>query len=225
MVNLADKVAFVSVSDGPISRACVASLKAAGAKVCAAGSGNADLNLEVDKYDPASWDTAFDVCSQKLGGLDVLVIPTAGPSSQPIEDVPLEDFVSAHRAMVVPAFLAQNRGIIAMRKTGNGGAVVHVIPAAARSGLDSAVAACTASAGILFSSKSASLECAKEKDGIVVNAVLVGPVAGEPQLPYPKDVAAVPPQAVADAVLFYATDGAVYMSGMDLPVDGGFLAG
>ena len=225
MASLSGKVAFVSVSDGPIGRACAVTLKTAGAQVCLVGGGDADLNLDVDKHDPASWDAAFGTCRQKLGGLDVLVIPTVGKPSQPIEEVPFEDFVSTHRAMVVPAFLAQNRGIVAMRKAGNGGAVVHVLPAAARTGLDGAVAACAASAGILFSSKSASLECAKEKDGIVVNAVLVGPVAGEPQLPYPKDVSAVPPQAVADAVLFYATDGAVYMSGMDLPVDGGFLAG
>lgn len=225
MTDLSNKVAFVAGVKSSIGRACVSALKSAGAQVCAVGAGDADLNLDVDSHDPASWDAAFDACLQTLGGLDVLVILTAGKSSPPIEDAPVADFISSHRAMAVPAFLAQNRGIVAMRHAGKGGAIIHVIPAAARAGLDGAVAACTASAGILFSSKSASLECAKEKDGIVVNAVLVGPVAGEPQLPYPRDVAAVPPQAVADAVLFYATDGAVYMSGMDLPVDGGFLAG
>ncbi|MBT4740959.1 MAG: SDR family oxidoreductase [Rhodospirillaceae bacterium] len=225
MTDLSNKVAFVAGARSSIGRACISALRSAGAQICAVGAGDADRNLDVDVYDAESWDEAFDTCVKTLGRLDVLVIPTAGKSSPPIEDAALAGFVSTHRAMVVPAFLAQNRGIVAMRKAGNGGAVVHVIPAAARAGLEGAVAACTASAGILFSSKSASLECAKEKDGIVVNAVLVGPVAGEPQLPYPKDVAAVPPQAVADAVLFYATDGAVYMSGMDLPVDGGFLAG
>lgn len=227
MSDLSNKVAFVANADTAIGRACVASLVSAGAKVCVAGATgrDADLAVDVDSRDPESWDAAFKDCIETLGSLDVLVIPTAVTSATSIEETPVQDFIKSHRSMVVPAFLAQNRGIMAMRSAGQGGAVVHVIPAAARSGLDGAVAACAASAGILFSSKSAALECAKAKDGIVVNAVLVGPVAGEPPLPYPDHVTAVPPQAVADAVLFYATDGAVYMSGMDLPVDGGFLAG
>lgn len=225
MSSLSGKVAFVTRTDGPIGRACVASLAAAGAQVCVVGESGGDLAVTVDRHDQGSWDSAFSACIEKLGGLDVLVIPTPAESSEPIEEMKVADFITSHRSMAVPAFLAQNRGIMAMRKTGSGGAVVHVIPAAAKAGLDGAVAACAASAGILFSSKSAALECAKAKDGIVVNAVLVGPVAGEPVLPYPKNVTAVPPQAAADAVLFFATDGAVYMSGMDLPVDDGFLAG
>lgn len=227
MSDLSNKVAFVANANSAIGRACVASLASAGAKICVSGAAgrDADLAVDVDPRDPDAWDAAFKTCIETLGSMDVLVIPTAATSATSIEETPLKDFVSSHRSMAVPAFLAQNRGIVAMRTTGQGGAVVHVIPAAARSGLDGAVAACAASAGILFSSKSAALECAKAKDGIVVNAVLVGPVAGEPPLPYPEHVTAVPPQAVADAVLFYATDGAVYMSGMDLPVDGGFLAG
>ncbi|MBK6598114.1 MAG: SDR family oxidoreductase [Proteobacteria bacterium] len=34
----------------------------------------------------------------------------------------------------------------------------------------------------------------------------------------------VSPDAVAAAVLFLATDGAAYMTGVELPVDGGWLA-
>ena len=225
MTSLLGKVAFITSAAGALGRACVAALADAGARTCIAGDGKADLLVDVNRHDPASWDAAFATCIEKLGGLDVLVILTSGTPSLSIEEISATEFVAAHRDMAVPAFFAQNRGIVAMRAAGQGGAVVHVLPAAAKAGLDGAVATCTASAGILFSSKSASLECAKAKDGIVVNAVLAGPVAGEPPLPYPQDVAAVPPQSVADAVLFYATDGAVYMSGMDLPVDGGFLAG
>lgn len=225
MSDLSNKVAFVTNGDSAIARACVDVLSAAGAKVCVADRGAADLTVKVDMRDPDSWDAAYTTCIEELGGLDVLVIPTPAAPSSSIEDMPFQDFVESHRSMAIPTFLAQNRGILAMRGVGKGGAIVHVIPAAARAGLEGAVAACTASAGILFSSKSAALECAKAKDGIVVNTVLVGPVAGEPPLPYPNDLAAVPPQSIADAVLFYATDGAVYMSGMDLPVDNGFLAG
>ncbi len=174
--------------------------------------------------DQKSWDTAYKACLNQFGRLDVLVIPTMGESSAPIENLAFDSFVTAHRSMAVPAFFAQSRGILAMREAGQGGAVIHVLPAAARAAVDGAVAACAASAGILFSSKLAALECAKAKDGIVVNTVLVGPVAGTPPLPYPLSIKAISPQSVAESVLFYATDGAAYMSGMDLPVDDWFLA-
>ncbi len=70
------------------------------------------------------------------------------------------------------------------------------------------MATSVATAGILYSSKAAALECAREKDGIVVNAVLVGDV---------------PASDIAESVFFYATDGAAYMTGTDLPVDDGYL--
>jgi NAD(P)-dependent dehydrogenase (short-subunit alcohol dehydrogenase family) len=224
MSDLTGKIAFVANASSAAGQACVAKLKSAGAKVCGVDSDAADLGVSVNPMTPESWDEAFQHCIEKLGGLDVVVIETAGEASGSIEDISLADFKAAHRGMVIPAFLAQNRGVIAMRSAGRAGAIVHITPAAARAAMEHAVATCTASAGILFSSKSAALECAKAKDGIVVNTILVGPVEGESALPYDEDVSVIPPHAVADAVLFYATDGAVYMSGMDLPLDGGFLA-
>lgn len=224
MSDLTGKVAFIVNAEHAVGQACVAKLRAAGVRICAAGAGEADLNVSVDPMDSDSWDTVYTKCINELGGLDVLVIPTLGKASASIESDSLSDFKATHRGMAVPAFLAQNRGVIAMRSTGQGGAIVHVIPAAARAALDGASAACTASAGILFAAKSASLECAKAKDGLVVNAILVGQLDGENALPYGADATVIKPAEVADAVLFYATDGAVYMSGMDLPVDGGLLA-
>lgn len=218
------KVAFIANAETAVGLACATKLRDAGARTCIAGSGAADLNVSLDPMNPSSWDEAYTLCIEKLGGLDVLVIPTLGQASTSIENLSLSDFKASHRGMAVPAFLAQNHGVMAMRSTGSGGAIVHVIPAAARAALDGAAAACTASAGILFSSKSASLECAKAKDGIVVNAILVGQLEGEGALPYGGDATIIQPHEVADSVLFYATDGAVYMSGMDLPLDGGLLA-
>lgn len=224
MSDLTGKVAFVARASSASGHAIIAKFKSAGAKVCGVDSDAADLSVSVDATAPESWDQAFQTCRETLGGLDILVIETVGQPSESIEEISLADFKAAHRDMVIPAFLAQNRGVMAMRAAGGSGAIVHITPAAARSAMEKAVVACTASAGILFSSKSAALECAKAKDGIVVNTVLVGPVEGETSLPYGADVEVIPPAAVADAVLFYSTDGAVYMSGMDLPLDGGFLA-
>jgi NAD(P)-dependent dehydrogenase (short-subunit alcohol dehydrogenase family) len=229
MSNLSGKVAFIANANSPVGQACVLKLAAAGTRICASCTDGypldgADLSIEISANEAEPWDSAFKACIAELGGLDVLVIPTQAKSSPPIELLGYDVFVESHRSMAIPAFLAQNQGILAMRSLGRGGAVVHVLPAVARAGLGGAVAACTASAGILFSSKSAALECAKEKDGIVVNVVLAGPVEGDPELSYPPGTPVVPPDAVADSVLFFATEGAIYMSGMDMPVDDGFLA-
>ncbi len=222
--DLFGKVAFVANAETAIGKACVLALTQAGARVCAVGKNDAALVVNVTPGDQDSWDKAFKSCIDQLGGLDILVIPTVGGPSATIESVTYSEFKGAHRSMVVPAFLAQNRGVLAMRLTGSAGVIVHILPAAARAGVEGAVAACTASAGILFSAKSAALECAKAKDGIVINSVLVGDVDGQPSLNYAPNSQVIPPDAVADAVLFFSTDGAVYMSGMDLPVDDGFLA-
>ena len=224
MTDLSDKVAFVANAETAAGKACVIALTQAGAQVCAVGKSDAALVVNVTPGDQDSWDKAFRDCINQLGGLDILVIPTVGRPSKSIDSIDYADFNKAHREMVIPAFLAQNRGVLAMRSVGSAGAIVHVLPAAARAGVEGAVATCTASAGILFSAKSAALECAKAKDGIVINSVLVGDVDGQPILNYGPDSQVIPPDAVADAVLFFSTDGAVYMSGMDLPVDDGFLA-
>ena len=79
-----------------------------------------------------------------------------------------------------------------------------------------------------MSARAAALECAKAGDGIVVNTVLAGPVQGDDGRCFPPtdllpDALPVTPQDVAAAVLFYATDGAAYMTGTELPVDRGML--
>jgi len=224
MIDLTGKVAFIANADHPAAAACTGRLQAAGAKVCGAGSASADLAVDLDPYSPDSWDSAFDRCKTELGGLDVLVIPTGATASEGILSLAPEDFVAAHRSLAVTAFLAQNRGILAMRASGIEGAVIHILPAAARAAAGDAAAACTASAGILFSSKSAALECAKAKDGIVVNAILAGPIEGEEPLNYGVPVDPVSPDDIASAVLFFAAEGAAYMTGMDLPVDNGLVA-
>ncbi len=224
MTGIATKTVFIANGAHPVAQACAAAFRAEGVKVCVANGSGGDLKIDVDVQDQDSWISAFATSHAELGGPDVLVIPSFGSASGGIETLEAEDFVSAHRAMAVPAFLAQNQGILAMRRAGIQGALVHILPAAARSAVGNAAAVCTAAAGVLFSSKSAALECAKAKDGIVVNALLAGPVAGMDDLDYGVHVDAIDPQQIAAAAVFYATEGAVYMTGMDLPIDNGLVA-
>jgi NAD(P)-dependent dehydrogenase (short-subunit alcohol dehydrogenase family) len=224
MTDLTNKAVFIANGAHPVAQACAAAFRQQGAKACLVNADGGDLRVEIDVQDQASWVAAFSACHGALGGPDVLVIPSFGGVSEGIEALKFGEFVAAHRAMAVPAFLAQNQGIIAMRSARVAGAVIHILPAASRVAVGNAAAVCTAAAGILFSSKSAALECAKAKDGIVVNALLAGPVEGAGDVDYGVPVDSVSPQQIAAAAVFYATDGAAYMTGMDLPIDNGLVA-
>jgi NAD(P)-dependent dehydrogenase (short-subunit alcohol dehydrogenase family) len=169
----------------------------------------ASLSFDIDPMNAESWKAAFARCIEELGGLDVIVSICGQAQSSPIEELSLGEFSSAHRAIVVPAFLAQNLGILAMRSVGSRGALVHVLPSAARMARDGQAAVSVASTGIRYSAKAAALECAREQDGIVVNTVIAGDV---------------PANDVAESVFFYATDGAEYMTGTDMPIDDGLIS-
>jgi NAD(P)-dependent dehydrogenase (short-subunit alcohol dehydrogenase family) len=106
--------------------------------------------------------------------------------------------------------------------------VVHVLSVLARVAAPGVAALCAASRGLLMSAKSAALECARARDGVLVNAVLAGRIEGDPEhwpdgslLPAAPVVTV---EEVAAGVRFMAREGAAYMTGADLPVDGGFLA-
>lgn len=224
MTDMKSKTVFVAEGANPVAQACVARFRAEGAQICVVNGSGGDLGVEVDVQSEASWEAAFATCRAELGGPDIIVIPSFASGSVGIDTLDVEDFVTVHRSMAVPAFLAQNKGILAMRGAGIEGAVIHILPAAARAAVGNAAAVCTAAAGILFSSKSAALECAKAKDGIVVNALLAGPVDDADELDYGVHVESVSPDQIAEAALFFAAEGAVYMTGMDLPVDNGLVA-
>ena len=75
-----------------------------------------------------------------------------------------------------------------------------------------------------MSSKAAALECAKNNDDITVNTVLVGPRSKQEDLTQLLPGAGVvSPDAAADAILYFLSPDAAYLTGTEMAVDGGFL--
>ena len=242
MQTLKGKTVFIAVADSVVGRACARVLSMRGANICLAAANEDDaqrvakeLNgapfscVSLDVKDETSWQKAFAASVATHGALDIFVQCVGRyHGGSPIVETSLADFKDAIYDTGVAAWLGQKQAILTMRAGGAGGGIIHVTSLLGRDAIPNAAATCAASSGIVMSSKAAALECAKNKDKIVVNTVLAGPVDGDNGEHYPpvEDCLAgslVSADDVAEAVLFYATDGAAYMTGTELPVEGGML--
>jgi NAD(P)-dependent dehydrogenase (short-subunit alcohol dehydrogenase family) len=209
--------------DNAVGRAVAQRFRRDGASVFEAGG----TALPLDPLEPASWREAFRRCAQAVGPPGVIVLARQHIARARIESTSRTGFEHAFLAHGTAGWLAQQQAVLALREAG-GGVIVHVLSVLARVAAPGVAALCASSRGLLMSAKSAALECARARDGVVVNVVLAGRIEGDPE--HWPDGALLPSAPVvtvdeiAEGVRFMAREGAAYMTGADLPVDGGFLA-
>ncbi|MDX2223330.1 MAG: SDR family oxidoreductase [Rhodospirillaceae bacterium] len=218
MSQLRDKIVVIAGIDNSVGRAVSAVCRRDGAVV---------MDLPVLEADETAWRTAFETCETAHGRVDLVVNALHACRIGGIAETGPVDFMAGFDAIGRQAWLCQKFAIAALKRAG-GGVLVHVTTVLARVAAADCAAMCAAARGVLMSSKSAALECARAKDNVIVSTVLAGRIEGDPDhwpdgrlLPRAPIVT---PADVADGVYFLVTDGAAYMTGVELPVDGGFLA-
>jgi NAD(P)-dependent dehydrogenase (short-subunit alcohol dehydrogenase family) len=250
-----DKVVLITGGGGGIGRAAARRFLDQGASVVLSGTRQAVLDAAQRDLDPGGERTltvagqittreqAHELAARavdRFGGIDVLVNSTGIFRPAPFEDQTEEHFEEALGSILRPTYWVSQAVVPWMRARG-GGAIVNVGSMWALDAIattpTSAYSAAQAGRHVL--TKNLAIELAA--DGIRVNAVALAFVetpAYERFMSREEAQAVLDsvdgfhplgrrgqPEDVAEAVLFLAGDGARWITGTTLPIDGGVLAG
>jgi NAD(P)-dependent dehydrogenase (short-subunit alcohol dehydrogenase family) len=207
--------------------------RAVAEKICADG-GHA-LSCALDVRDLGHWAAATDLLTDRHGRVDVLVNNAGISGSQGTDAFDSAAWHELFATNATGAFYGAKTVAAAMRAAGSG-SIVNIASIGAVVGQSGVHPGYSASKGALrMLTKSLAVNLAA--DGIRVNAILPGimpPMKGTGATagsPLRRRLIELVPAGhegtvgdVASAAAFLASDAAAYVTGVELPVDGGYLA-
>lgn len=226
------------------AKVAIADIDEATGAALARSLGTSAVSLRLDVTDEASWREAVATATARFGPLTT-VINSAGISvPADIETETLEGFRRTLSINLEGTFLGCKVAVEAL-KGGTGGAIVNIASTLGARGGALFPAYGASKGGVRQLTRSVALHCAEKGYDIRVNAVLPGAIhtemvegyiaAGEASgstrdqvisgfaSAHPLKRLGRPGEAAA-AILFLASDAAAFITGIDLPVDGGYLA-
>lgn len=249
MRQLEGRIALVTGSTRGIGRGIADSLAAAGAKVIVCGrsqaaadavaaelvaAGGEAQGLACDLLDEAAVGDLVTRAIALVGGLDILVNNAGGDADAPAIDYPLDKWRHIMTLDLEVPFRLCQAAAQHFETTGKG-AIINVCSILGLTGLADACSYVAAKHGLVGVTKVLAIEWAAR--GIRVNAVAPGLIktdlteyiwATEPGQHHIKS--SIPAQRIGvpgdigAAVVFLASDGADFIHGETLVVDGGYLA-
>ena len=244
---LEGKTAVVSGAGPNIGREIAGTLAASGANVVcldlrreaaeAAAREIVDRGCEAiavagDITNPEDMERLVAESVAAYGRIDILVNNAAITNDAGLLDENIETFRKIVDVILAGTFNCTQHVARRMVEQGDGGAIVNVASTSGHRGKSGAVAYQSAKAGVLNFTRACAMELAPH--GIRVNSLTPTqtgmPVGGKPARPDDEVPKSVPrgrwgkPRDQAQAVLFLVSDNADFITGADLPVDGGNLA-
>ncbi len=251
MSQLDDRVAIITGAARGVGSTIAKTLAAAGAQVVltdilteegekvAAEIGEAASFLRLDVTSEEDWSRVVEETTSAQGRIDVLVNNAAILHLGTLENTPPDVYRRVLEVNTVGPYLG-TRAVLETMKTQQSGSIVHIASIDGLVGMNGVSAYATSKFGLRGLAKSSSLELGRS--GIRVNAVC--PAGGNPEMYGPwfeqlLDIAketeaynnnrsipgTVTYEAIANAVLYLASDASAGVTGIDLPVDGGATAG
>lgn len=203
-----------------------------GAAVAADIGANATY-VHLDVSQESDWASAV-ATAEGLGKYQVLINNAGIFRPSAIEDTSLEDYLSVINVNQIGCFLGMKHALAPMRAHG-GGAIVNISSIDGMRGENGVISYTASKWAVRGMTKTAAMEFGRF--GIRVNSVhpggvntIMGNPTGDPiaeKMPYQYQAIARigEPSEIAAAALFLASDDASYITGTELLVDGGMLAG
>jgi NAD(P)-dependent dehydrogenase (short-subunit alcohol dehydrogenase family) len=184
--------------------------------------------LRLDVTDPRDWDAAVTLAEAAHGGLDVLVNNAGVVRVAPIVEESDDGWSTTMAVNATGVFYGMRAAIPALQRRG-GGSIINIASIYGPVGAPRYVAYTASKGAVLAMTKVAALEHARDR--IRVNAICPGPVRtpmseeeGDASVDITPLRRRAEPEEISAAVAFLASDDAVYVTGAELAVDGGYLA-
>lgn len=240
MNDLKDKIVLVTGAAGAIGAATAAAIgRASGTAITSDLPAARGMDLALDVTQEAEWQRAAAEIEAKHGRLDGLVNSAGIAVAGNIERI---DFATWRRVLSVNldgAFLGCKYAFPLLRK--KGGTIINLSSVSGLVGGQNFAAYNASKGGLSLLTKSVALHGAKYKPAVRCNAVcptfLEGPMmegiantTSNPDAVKQRLTADIPlgrfgqPAEVAAFIAYLLSDAAAFITGADLPIDGGFTA-
>lgn len=200
----------------------------------------AGLSVEFHQADVSAsedWARMIDVMERKFGGLDVLVNNAGVLALSDAVECAESEWDRTIDVNQKGVFLGMKHAVPAMRRRG-GGSIVNVSSIYGLVGAVGYSAYCASKGAVTLMTKAAAVTYGPDSirvnsvhPGVVFTEMLEAELAGLPPTALEDFLAATPlrrgadPDEVSKCVLFLASDQSSFVTGVELVVDGGLLAG
>lgn len=242
MGGLQDKVAVITGAGSGMGRAAAEVFVREGARVVVADISGAEsvtasklgaqaVAVRCDVSNEADVAAMIQAAYDTFGRLDAVLNVAGLASGGMLESATLEDYERLMAVNLRGVFLGTKHAIRAMRAAGKGGSIVNWASLGGLNASPHTSVYSATKAGVVSFTKSAAVEAGNA--GIRANCVCPGFIytamsAGGEKIPGILEKAALgrggQPEEVAEVAAFLASDKASYVSGVVIPVDGGWSA-